>query len=242
MTNLPSTPVVFRMVAEREQTCDAACEGGASRPRLCAMTPDRQKQLADGLPRRASRAAAAAAAERLGRHERPPVRGRRVSAPIATTSGGARLGRWAMPTARRRHGDEVVAAHERIVRAVRVPVTADIEAGYGDTPDEVGKSIAEIIAHRRGRLQPRGRHAAPRHAGAPDRGCRRAHPRRARGRERGRRAGGHQRAGRSLPQERRRSGEPLRRDGAARPRPISPPARTASIRSASSTWTSSRGW
>src|SRR6185436_5554256 len=40
---------------------------------------------------------------------------------------------------------EVVAATARIVRAVRVPVTADIEAGYGDTPDQVGKSIAEIV-------------------------------------------------------------------------------------------------
>ena len=28
---------------------------------------------------------------------------------------------------------------------MRVPVTADIEAGYGETPGEVGKSIAEII-------------------------------------------------------------------------------------------------
>jgi 2-methylisocitrate lyase-like PEP mutase family enzyme len=63
---------------------------------------------------------------------------------IATTSGGVA---WALG-----HADgekapwrEVVAATERIVRTVRVPVTADIEAGYGETPADVGKSIAEII-------------------------------------------------------------------------------------------------
>jgi 2-methylisocitrate lyase-like PEP mutase family enzyme len=40
---------------------------------------------------------------------------------------------------------EVVAATERIVRAVRVPVTADIEGGYGETPDQVAKSVTEIV-------------------------------------------------------------------------------------------------
>jgi 2-methylisocitrate lyase-like PEP mutase family enzyme len=39
----------------------------------------------------------------------------------------------------------VVAAHERVVRAVRVPVTADIEAGYGETPGQVANSITEIL-------------------------------------------------------------------------------------------------
>jgi 2-methylisocitrate lyase-like PEP mutase family enzyme len=40
---------------------------------------------------------------------------------------------------------EVVAATRRIVRAAQVPVTADIEAGFGDTPDAVAKSVGEII-------------------------------------------------------------------------------------------------
>ena len=64
---------------------------------------------------------------------------------IATTSGGLA---WALGFAdgEKAPWREVVAAHERIVRAVRVPVTADIEAGYGETPEQVGKSIAEIIA------------------------------------------------------------------------------------------------
>jgi 2-methylisocitrate lyase-like PEP mutase family enzyme len=39
----------------------------------------------------------------------------------------------------------VVAATKRIVDAVRVPVTADIETGYGDTPEQVGQHAAEIL-------------------------------------------------------------------------------------------------
>jgi 2-methylisocitrate lyase-like PEP mutase family enzyme len=63
---------------------------------------------------------------------------------IATTSGGVA---WALG-----HADgekapwyEIVSATERVVRTVRVPVTADIEGGYGDSPAEIGKNIAEII-------------------------------------------------------------------------------------------------
>src|SRR5262249_27249380 len=40
---------------------------------------------------------------------------------------------------------EVVAATARIVRTVRVPVTADIEAGYGASPADVARSVVEII-------------------------------------------------------------------------------------------------
>jgi 2-methylisocitrate lyase-like PEP mutase family enzyme len=63
---------------------------------------------------------------------------------IATTSGGVA---WALGHADGQHAPwhEVVAATERIVRTVRVPVTADIEAGYGDTPDQVANSIKDII-------------------------------------------------------------------------------------------------
>jgi 2-methylisocitrate lyase-like PEP mutase family enzyme len=63
---------------------------------------------------------------------------------VATTSGGVA---WALG-----HADgekapwyEIVSATERVVRTVRVPVTADIEGGYGDSPAEIGKNIAEII-------------------------------------------------------------------------------------------------
>jgi len=33
----------------------------------------------------------------------------------------------------------------RIVAAVGVPVTADLEAGYGDTPDDVGRTVARAV-------------------------------------------------------------------------------------------------
>jgi 2-methylisocitrate lyase-like PEP mutase family enzyme len=63
---------------------------------------------------------------------------------IATTSGGVA---WDLGYAdgEKSPWHEIVAAHERIARVVRVPVTADIEAGYGETPDAVGKSIGDIL-------------------------------------------------------------------------------------------------
>jgi 2-methylisocitrate lyase-like PEP mutase family enzyme len=63
---------------------------------------------------------------------------------VATTSGGIA---WALgyPDGQKAPWHEVVAATERVVRAVRVPVTADIEAGYGETPDDVAASVSEII-------------------------------------------------------------------------------------------------
>ena len=63
---------------------------------------------------------------------------------VATTSGGVA---WALGCAdgEQTPWAEVVAATARIVRAVQVPVTADIEAGYGDTPDAVMNSVAAII-------------------------------------------------------------------------------------------------
>jgi 2-methylisocitrate lyase-like PEP mutase family enzyme len=63
---------------------------------------------------------------------------------LATTSGGVA---WALgyPDGESVPWPEVVAATARIVRGARVPVTADIEAGYGETPAEVGRHVAEII-------------------------------------------------------------------------------------------------
>ncbi len=65
-------------------------------------------------------------------------------AAVATTSGGLA---WALgyPDGEKAPWREVVAATRRIVEAVNVPVTADIEAGYGETPEEVGRSVADII-------------------------------------------------------------------------------------------------
>src|SRR5207302_7004316 len=64
---------------------------------------------------------------------------------IATTSGGVA---WALGYADGEAApwDEVVAATARIASAVAAPVTADIEAGYGATPEAVGRSIGDIIA------------------------------------------------------------------------------------------------
>jgi 2-methylisocitrate lyase-like PEP mutase family enzyme len=63
---------------------------------------------------------------------------------LATTSGGVA---WALgyPDGEQAPWPEVVAATSRIVRAARVPVSADIEAGYGATPVEVAQHVAEII-------------------------------------------------------------------------------------------------
>ncbi len=66
-------------------------------------------------------------------------------AAIATTSGGVS---WALGFAdgEKAPWNEVVAATRRIARAVAVPVTADIEAGFGATPEAVAGSVADIIA------------------------------------------------------------------------------------------------
>jgi 2-methylisocitrate lyase-like PEP mutase family enzyme len=63
---------------------------------------------------------------------------------IATTSGGVA---WDLGFAdgEKAPWREVLAATARIVQAVRVPVTADIEAGYGDTAADVGRSIRELL-------------------------------------------------------------------------------------------------
>ena len=63
---------------------------------------------------------------------------------LATTSGGVA---WALGYAdgERVPWPELVAATARIVRCAQVPVTADIEAGYGETPVEVATNVREII-------------------------------------------------------------------------------------------------
>ncbi len=63
---------------------------------------------------------------------------------VATTSGGLA---WALgfPDGEKAPWNEVVAATERIARTVRVPVSADIEGGHGERPDEVARSVVDII-------------------------------------------------------------------------------------------------
>jgi 2-methylisocitrate lyase-like PEP mutase family enzyme len=62
---------------------------------------------------------------------------------IATTSGGVA---WALGYAdgEKTPWAEVVDATARITAAVSLPVTADIEAGYGKTPDDVARHVVEI--------------------------------------------------------------------------------------------------
>jgi 2-methylisocitrate lyase-like PEP mutase family enzyme len=54
---------------------------------------------------------------------------------------------WALgfPDGEKAPWNEVVAATQRIARTVRVPVTADIEAGYGESPDQVARNVTDII-------------------------------------------------------------------------------------------------
>lgn len=67
------------------------------------------------------------------------------AAAIATTSGGMSwsLGR---PDGEGLTRDEMIAAVRRIAAAVNVPVTADIEGGYGSTPRDVAATIRATLA------------------------------------------------------------------------------------------------
>ncbi|MFE4667296.1 isocitrate lyase/phosphoenolpyruvate mutase family protein [Streptomyces sp. NPDC056716] len=64
---------------------------------------------------------------------------------IATTSGGVS---WSAgkPDQQALTRDEMVAAVRRIADAVQVPVTADIEGGYGPTPEDVAATVTAVIA------------------------------------------------------------------------------------------------
>ncbi len=63
---------------------------------------------------------------------------------IATTSAGIA---WScgVPDGGTLDGDTMLEHVARIVAAVGLPVTADLEAGYGDTPDDVGRTVARAV-------------------------------------------------------------------------------------------------
>ncbi|MDN5765156.1 MAG: isocitrate lyase/phosphoenolpyruvate mutase family protein [Humibacillus sp.] len=63
---------------------------------------------------------------------------------IATTSAGIA---WScgVPDGQVLDRDRMLEHVGQIVAAVGVPVTADLEAGYGDTPDEVGRTVARAV-------------------------------------------------------------------------------------------------
>ena len=67
------------------------------------------------------------------------------AAAIATTSSGTS---WALghPDGHGATREEMVAAVQRMVAAVRVPVTADVEGGYGrGTPEDVAETVRAVI-------------------------------------------------------------------------------------------------
>lgn len=63
---------------------------------------------------------------------------------IATTSGGVAVS-LGFPDGEAVPRTEMIDATHRVARAVKVPVTADIEAGYGRTPNELAETIKEVI-------------------------------------------------------------------------------------------------
>ena len=64
---------------------------------------------------------------------------------VATTSAGV-AATAGYPDGQRVSRDEMLEAVARIARAVQVPVTADMEAGYGTTPQEMAEMARELIA------------------------------------------------------------------------------------------------
>ena len=63
---------------------------------------------------------------------------------IATTSAGVAFS-LGYPDGQRVSRAEMLGAIRRIASAVRVPVTADIEAGYGETPEAVAETIRGVV-------------------------------------------------------------------------------------------------
>jgi 2-methylisocitrate lyase-like PEP mutase family enzyme len=63
---------------------------------------------------------------------------------LATTSAGIAFS-LGYPDGERISREEMLAQVARIVRAVKVPVSADVEAGYGNSPEEAAKTASAVI-------------------------------------------------------------------------------------------------
>ncbi len=63
---------------------------------------------------------------------------------IATTSAGVAFS-LGYPDGQRISREEMLARVARIARAVKVPVTADVEAGYGDRPEDAAETARQVI-------------------------------------------------------------------------------------------------
>src|SRR2546428_14162454 len=62
---------------------------------------------------------------------------------IATTSAGIAF-TLGYPDGQRISREEMLEAVRRIAAAVKVPVTADVEAGYGDRPEDAARTVREV--------------------------------------------------------------------------------------------------
>jgi 2-methylisocitrate lyase-like PEP mutase family enzyme len=63
---------------------------------------------------------------------------------IATTSAGVAF-TLGYPDGQKITREEMLARVGRIARAVKVPVTADVESGYGNRPEDAGRTAREVI-------------------------------------------------------------------------------------------------
>jgi 2-methylisocitrate lyase-like PEP mutase family enzyme len=63
---------------------------------------------------------------------------------VATTSGGVAFS-LGYPDGQKISREEMLARVGRIARAVKVPVTADVEAGYGPRPEDAARTASEVI-------------------------------------------------------------------------------------------------
>src|SRR5437868_11209692 len=63
---------------------------------------------------------------------------------LATTSAGVAFS-LGYPDGQKISREEMLARVARIVRAVNVPVTADVEAGYGDRPEDAAETARGVI-------------------------------------------------------------------------------------------------
>jgi 2-methylisocitrate lyase-like PEP mutase family enzyme len=63
---------------------------------------------------------------------------------IATTSAGIAFAHG-FADGQKIHSDRMIAAIADIAAAVKVPVTADVEAGYGTTPEDAARTAANVI-------------------------------------------------------------------------------------------------
>src|ERR1700739_4217540 len=64
---------------------------------------------------------------------------------IATTSAGI-ANSLGYPDGQNLPRGEMLAVVRRIVESVQVPVTADMLAGYGDTPEAVAATVSEVLS------------------------------------------------------------------------------------------------